>query len=222
MSEETVNLAATALGRSNLHGFLATVFREELSPEAIRRIRSPEYLEALTDAGVVFDTAFLETPEERLAEDLAVEFTHLFVGPGGHISPHESVQRKGASGRLMGAETAAVRRFIEEAGFTYDPDFHGIPDHLSVELDFMQELTRLEGEAWESDDRPGAIDLLERQRSFMANHLLQWVFTFCGKVEESAGLPFYAEMARLAAGFMRAEEHDIPDRLKSAAADQAT
>ena len=204
--------------RSNLHGFLASVFRAELTSETLRQIKSPEFLEALGDAGVGLDAAFLEAPEDKLLEDMAVEFTALFLGPGGHISPHESVQRKGASGLLWGPETSAVKRFIEAAGFAYDPDFHGIPDHIGVELEFMKETTRLEADAWEKGDRAAAANCLEFQRAFMAGHVLQWVFTFCGKVEEAAELPFYAEMAKLAADFMRSEEEAIPARLKEATA----
>ena len=204
--------------RSNLHGFLASIFRAELTSETLRHIKSPEFLEALRDAGVSLDAAFLEAPEDTLLEEMAVEFTALFLGPGGHISPHESVQRKGASGLLWGPETSAVKRFIEAAGFQYDPDFHGIPDHIGVELEFMKETTRLEAEAWEKDDRTAAANCLEFQRAFMAGHVLQWSFTFFGKVEETAQLPFYAEMAKLAADFMRSEEETIPARLREATA----
>ncbi len=208
--------------RSNLHGFLASIFGAELTSERLRQIKSSEFLEALRDAGVELDATFLEAPEDQLLEDLAVEFAALFLGPGGHISPHESVQRKGASGLLWGPETSAVKRFIEDAGFQYDADFHGIPDHISVELEFMKETTRLEAEAWEKNDRAAAANCLEFQRAFMAGHVLQWVFTFCGKVEETAQLPFYAEMAKLAADFMRAEEETIPARLREAATSNQT
>ena len=208
------NSAGTAMERSNLHGFLAAIFRQEVTKELLQQLKSPQFQDALSVAGVNLDADFLQGPEERLLEDLAVEYTALFLGPGGHISPHESVQIEPGSGLLWGPSTAEVRNFIEAAGFRYDPDFHGIPDHVSVELEFMKELTRLESVAWEKGNPDEARNCLEFQQEFLSTHLCRWIYTFCRKVEATAELPFYVEMARLTAAFIEAEEAEVQSRME--------
>jgi len=86
-----------------------------------------------------------------LAEDLAVEFTRLFIGPGPHISPHESVNTEThdvKEAALWSAQTVKVKKFIEAAGLEYDDSFSGMPDHVTAELEFMQRLAAKEAEAW--------------------------------------------------------------------------
>ncbi len=48
-------------------------------------------LAALSAAGVALDGAFLERAKAGVIEDRAVEYTRLFIGPGGHVAPYASV-----------------------------------------------------------------------------------------------------------------------------------
>lgn len=201
--------AMTAMESSNLYAFLSMVFRDALSAPALRQIRSPAFVEALSEAGVELDAEFLQRPEAALLEDLAVEYAALFVGPGGHISPYESVQTEGGSGQLWGTETVEVRRFIEAAGFAYKPDFHDLPDHISVELDFMSELARREAAAWRSEDFAAVLDCLRLAKKFLSRHLGNWAPVFCAKVAARAEHPFYREMAQLTADFLRLGIEDV-------------
>ena len=141
---------------SHLYGFLAAVFREELKADLLRRLRSDEMNTMLAAAGVELGPSLAHEGETELLEKLAVEYAGLFLGPGGHVSPHESVYAEGGTGNLWGAETVAVRRFVEHLGFEYEAAFEGIPDHISVELELMSELSRREGAAWEDGDREQA------------------------------------------------------------------
>lgn len=200
---------------SHLHGFLAAVFREEVSTDFLCRLRSPEVRGSLAGAGVELDEEFLSGDEESLVQRLAVEYAALFLGPGEHISPHESVHVEGG-GRLWGDETVAARRYIEAAGFDYDENYSGMPDHISVELDFMCQVARRESEAWAAGDRAAAANCLEYQQEFLVEHLGNWVPAFCDKVADAAGMPFYRDMARLTAAFLAGEAEDIPRRLAAA------
>lgn len=205
-------LARTALEVSNLYGFLAAIFREEVSEHFLAQLRSATLREILTDAGVTLDDHLLRGSDREVCRDLAVEFAALFLGPGEHISPHESVHVP-QGGNLWGAETVAVRKFVNALGFEYDGGFSGMPDHISVELELMAELARRESAAWERGDTGSAANSLAFQRQFMAEHLLMWVPTFCAKVMEVAGLSFYRDMARLTVDFLKTEQTDIERRL---------
>lgn len=198
--------ARKAEERSNIYGFLAGVYREEPTPSLLREIRGIRFREALSEAGVALGKDFLERPEQELLLDLAVEYTRLFIGPGKHVSPHESAQMEGA---LWGRATSEVVRFIEGSGFRYKPVYRGIPDHISVELEFMQEVTRAEAKARERGDDGTVTSCLRIEKEFIDQHLARWVPRFCEKVVAEAELPFYREMAKLAHGFIESEKDEI-------------
>ncbi len=211
-------LAGTAEERGNLYGFLAAVFREEVTAERLRKIRNPSFLNALAKSGAAFGTAFRKAPEPELLEELAVEYCALFLGPGGHISPHESVYRENGSGQLMGPEASAVRRYIEAAGFKYDEDYHGFADHISIELEFMAETAKQEAQAWRQGDFDRARNCLQYEKDFLTNHLECWAFTLCEQVELFSSVSFYREIARLTAEFLKNEKLEIIKRLAQTAA----
>ena len=211
MNEKTpVNLARAAKERSNLYGFLASVYRDIPSAGFLRQVLSPDFLEAISKAGISLDRAALKSPEEDdLLDILEAEFTALFIGPGAHVSPHESVHRSPGSGILWGPETIEVKKFIETSGFAYDSNFHDLPDHISVELEFMAHLTRLEAKAWRLDGNDEAMNCQRFQKEFLDRHLARWVSTFSVKVSELAEKPFYPQMAMLTSGFVEAEIQEL-------------
>ena len=205
-------LARTAIEVSNLYGFLAAVFREEVSEHFLAQLRSLKLRKTLKDAGITLDDNPLRGPDQEVLRDLAVEFAALFLGPGEHISPHESVHLP-QGGNLWGPETVTVRKFVNALGFEYDQGFSGMPDHISVELELMAELTRRESAAWKQGDADGAANSLAYQCQFMAEHLAKWVPTFSSEVMKVAGLSFYRDMARLTVDFLESEQTDLERRL---------
>ncbi len=198
--------------RSNLYGFLATVFRAEVTPSLLEKIKGAEFQGALAAAGAVLDGDLLGRPQEELLEDLSVEYARLFLGPGKHVSPYASVHLGGEDGTLWGATTAAVKRFIESTGFEFRSDYRGLPDHVSVELEFMEMLASEEAKAWQSGDRDVASRALEVQGEFLDRHLAPWLPAFRGEVVDNAALSFYREMVRLMADFVESERGEITRR----------
>lgn len=199
-------LAGSAMERSRLYGLLAAVFGHEPSAEFLSQLKTPEMATALAGAGV-------EPGDELNADALGIEYTRLFLGPGGHISPHESVQLKRGSGILWGAETAAVLDAYRAGGFDLGQSETHIPDHLSVELDFMSLLARHESGAWTEQDLASAGEFLRLQHDFITRHLGKWVAGFCAKVTEIAEFAFYPAFAGLLLGYLSGEKAEIVSRL---------
>jgi len=160
--------------------------------------------------------ASLFRAEPTHEEKLAVEFTALFLGPGGHISPHESVQADPDGGSLWGDETLAVKHFIEGLDLAFTEEYTGLPDHISVELDLMANLAGHEAQGWEQNDLTRAANALAYQQDFMQEHLLRWVPLFCKKIIETADLAFYRGVARMTRDFLASEAEDIKRRLELA------
>jgi TorA maturation chaperone TorD len=213
------NMAETSRVRSNIYGILSVIFRAEPAADLIRQIRDPQFLEVLSNAGIKLGEDFLAGPEEQILEDLAIEYTRLFLGPAKHISPHESIHHErddGDWGTLWGKSTVEVKKFIESSGLEYKSDYHGMPDHISVELEFMQEAVKRENQAWEEQDNDGASYCLKMEAKFIEEHLVTWIPVFCDKVVAEAELSFYKEMARLTKYFLDFEKENINQYLAEA------
>ncbi len=212
MQPENRNPVEMAGQRINVYGFLARVYRREMLPGFLEQIRSPQLKGALSALGAELEEEFFSGPEEGLLEELAVEYTRLFLGPGRHIPANESIHHErsdGDWGRFWGASTVEVKKFIETAGLHYKDDFKDMPDHISVEFEFMQKVIGKEREAWEAGDRDKALYCLRMEKMFIDDHLIQWVPQFCGKVASEARLSFYREMARITGKFIEFEKDNI-------------
>lgn len=206
---QTARMAAIAEHRSGLYRFLSRILGEPLSAPMLREIRSKTFMEALSAAGVNLDSEFVVGAEASLLDALAVDFTMLFHGPGRHIAPYESVHTARDGGELNGRAATAVRQAIEISGFDFDPKSRQLPDHISVELEFMAELAREESSAWARGDIAAARDRVVRRSEFVKNHLQEWVPEFCDKVRERAATKFYREIAGLLADLVERERVEL-------------
>lgn len=206
------DMAEMAGQRSNIYSFLSTIYHKELTKSLLKQIKDSQFLKVLSDMEIKLENDFLHTSEDKLLEDLAVEHTRLFLGPGRHISPHESVHHErddGDWGKLWGASTVEVKKFIESAGLEYKSEYSGLPDHISVELEFMRELTMRESKAWEEKDKDSALYCLKIEKKFIDEHLIKWIPAFCDKVMSQAELSFYREMAKVTKHFIEFEKNEI-------------
>jgi len=211
-STEKLNRKDMADHRSHIYGFLALVYRQEVTADLLSRIKDPQFLGVFTDLGVEGIEVFLQSSEEKLIEDLAVEYARLFLGPGKHISPHESIHHQredGDWGTLWGADTVDVKKFIEATGLNYEADYKGMPDHISVEFEFMAALIRREKQAWVESDEKSARSCVSVQKKFLEEHLIQWIPDFCDKVVQQAELPFYRAVAELTRSFIDFENKEL-------------
>jgi len=211
MVTDCKELAENAKFRSNIYALLATVFCEEPSVALIRELRDPQLMGVFSDLGIDLGEAFYNSPETELMETLGLEFTDLFIGPGSHISAHESIfaEMDHGMGGLWGITTVAVKKFIETTGLDYKPEFTGVPDHVSVELEFMQKLTEWEADKWNQNDRENAEYCLTVQRMFLQQHLLIWIPQFCDVVIAQAQRPFYRTLSELTKSYLEFEQQNI-------------
>ena len=210
------DMANMATARANVYGLLADVFREEPSEALLSKLGEPEFSGALQALNISFDEMFENTSQTQLVEDLAVEFTRLFIGPGSHISPNESMHTKARFGEpnaFWGVQTVAVKKFMEAAGIKLDDTFSGMPDHFSAEFEFMQRLLLKEAEAWGNEDHELGTNALKIEKRFYDEHLSQWVANFCDRVIEATENPFYKQFSEVAKGFIEFENETMKDLL---------
>jgi TorA maturation chaperone TorD len=205
-------MASFAGHRSRIYGLLAAIYCQEVSSDLLKQIKDPQFLKVLSNLGIELNNGFFKKPEIELLEDLAVEYARLFVGPGKHISPHESVHHQrddGQWGQLWGESTAQVKKFIESSGLEFTSEYTGLPDHISVELEFMQHVVLREEQAWKDDDHGTALLCLKNEKKFVDEHLSRWIPDFCEKVVKAADLSFYREIAGLTKTFIEFEGEEL-------------
>ena len=135
-------------------------------------------------------------------EALKVDFSKLFVGPYNlSAAPYGSVYLE-SDRKMMGNSTQDVRKRYREAGLDTAKTFKDAPDHISAELEFMYYLIFKEVEAFASSDIETAIGFIEKQKSFLEDHLIAWVPEFASSIIENAKNSFYTNLAHATTAFL--------------------
>ena len=132
-------------------------------------------------------------------EPLRVDHAKLFVGPYKLLAPpYGSVYLE--NGKLMGDSTMHVKNLYGEEGLEFV--LKETPDHIAVELEFMYFPINKAIAAQDKSDQNEDRCCQQKQRSFLAGHLGQWVPTFAAKVEEAVQTEFYRTLGNVTRRFI--------------------
>lgn len=204
----------TARHRCDIYGFLVGMFREELNGEQIKKMIDSGVLNLLVESGAKIDFDFFNKPVKEVEEALAIEYTALFIGPGKHINPYESIYVPDSTGKVgyyWGECTSDMKNWVEHYGLKISDKFESIPDHISIELEFMQKVVEQERLAWERNDKETAERCIKVEKEFFSKHISKWVPEFLDRVIETAKLDFYREVASVGKDFILGEERLLSD-----------
>lgn len=199
--------------RADVYRFFSLVYIREPDAEFISSLRDAETAKTFKALGFDIEAGIKGIGEEKVEEELLVEYTRLFIGPAPAVSVYESVWVE-ESGSLWGKVTSEVKRLVESSGLKYKPSWTGLPDHIGVELELMQKVIEGEALAREAGDEGKVRVHLEFEQRFMEEHIAKWIPSFCEKVIAKAKLPFYSEIAALTAGFIDFDRKEIGRLLK--------
>jgi len=203
-------------GRAACYLLFAQLFREAPRLELLGAIVQHNLLTLAEQWGEGSDS--LDRAEDprwpRQAEAIAVEYARLFAVPGERgVHLYESAycdtlsidtsttcsayfgdQRPlvGLPGFIGGPSASALARAYAEAGFELDPTAHEMPDHLSIELEFIGRLL----ERGDADDA----------KVFFQEHLGRWAFRCLEDIQRNTGSGFYRVLADTLATFLRHEQ----------------
>jgi TorA maturation chaperone TorD len=130
---------------------------------------------------------------------LQIEYNRLFAGPSKpQAYPYEEAFLS-QSGWAANSGRSLAREYLE-GGLKLAPGFKDSPDHISLEFEFMAHLC--EKEMMDAHDPSVVFDYRQQQRSFLENHIVNWVPAFLTTVERSAVVSFYKLLARIAREFV--------------------
>jgi TorA maturation chaperone TorD len=136
-------------------------------------------------------------------EPLKIDFSKLFVGPYKlFAAPYGSVYLD-SERKIMGNSTLDVKTSYREAGLDTAKNFKDAPDHISAELEFMYYLIFKEIEAFSNADVEKAVNFVQKQKSFLEDHLMAWVPEFAGSIIEYAENSFYQNLAKATEAFLK-------------------
>jgi TorA maturation chaperone TorD len=107
----------------------------------------------------------------------------------------------------MGDSTMEVIKMYEERGLSMDSEFRNLPDHITVELEFMYYLIFKEAEALEKAETDKALDFIKTQELFLDKFLKRWVGPFCDKIKKGTDNEFYNSLADCCAVFIKNQDH---------------
>lgn len=129
--------------------------------------------------------------------ELVWEYTRLFIGPY-HLScpPYESVYRDSKQ-LVMSNYAADVWGFYDRVGLTLRRELAELPDHISLELEFVSELLSRAMRRKEKRDY-----YLGLKSEFLSEHMLRWIPQFCRDVKSHAKLGYYQGLADLCLSYL--------------------
>lgn len=177
-----------------------------------------------TEGGELLDDIIAELEQHKEDHNyFLVDYARLFVGPFNVLaSPYSSVYLDHER-RVMGDSTMDAIKMYQKAGLEINGELKDVPDHIKVELEFMQYLIlkniSLNDSSGEDDsagdnraeDNPAGDNInLELQRIFLFNHLALWLPDFCQTVTKNAQTVLYKNLAEVTQIFVSQDKDSFP------------
>ena len=210
----TTLLSARAYVFSVLHRLLGN----EPTKELLDAVSSEESLAALAlfegdseAAGKL--KAVLASCRDLDAEAAKMEYTRLFLGPDKLIAPPWESCYTSKERALFQESTLHVRSWYQQysyvpAGYPTHPD-----DHISLMMHFLALTTERAKVCFDENLLCGYKSLLEGQKLFAKNHILNWMDAYCSDLDKSDTKLLYPQMVRAMADFMAYDQQAISELL---------
>jgi TorA maturation chaperone TorD len=172
-----------ATERAAIYGLLATFWRDAPTTEQLASVA-----QLSVDGMLPAFAKLVEGCGDADSEELAVEFTRLFIGPKDHLPPFQSVWQEH---QLEGEAAVSMRQYAEVIGLADNAD------HFANQLDGMQAILQ----AQVNDSADGLESLAA---SFFQQHLC-WAETFLAAVSRRSETPVYRDLPLLTQQFLTSE-----------------
>lgn len=181
--------------RSDYYGLLSSLFAYEIDVVTLRDFKKDSDLLQLIGADAA---KWLESTDEKEAIDLlSTDFSSLFLL---YSQPIEAAIRDNSKEIPTGMENPVMQFYMRHKFTLRLIDTHlNSPDHLAIELGFMQALAKDEN--------------LQSSKRFLEDHLLQWAPSYLLAQADAADTPFYKDFCHFAAEFLVADYQFLCERL---------
>ena len=151
--------------------------------------------------------------EELINQYYNVDFTNLFLM---HLVPYESFYTREDQMIESGGDNPVVSLY-NELDFRVELDRARVvsADHIGVELEFMYMLCTALKKAVDAEDQEGVCELLQVQKAFLKEHLLEWAPMFLINAKKESRTPLYHDGAELTLEFLLSDFEYITQMLET-------
>ena len=148
---------------------------------------------------------------QLIEEYYNVDFTNLFLM---HLVPYESFYTRDDQMIESGGDNPVVELY-NDLDFRVELDSARVvsADHIGVELEFMYMLCSAMKKALDADDKKGVCELLEVQRAFLKEHLLEWTPLFLINAKKESRTPLYHDGSELTLEFLLSDFEYVNEKL---------
>lgn len=174
-----------------IYAFLSRVFTDVLDKQFIEDLSMND--ELLSIIGEETKNYFKFKSADEIESELNVDYSSMFLL---HTQPIESFVLDAKQEALVGLQNP-VMLFYFQNGFEIDMNQTHIiaPDHLGIELGFMQTIVFR--------------DELKPQSQFLQEHLIKWVVPYLLGMKSMASTPFYKELFDFTVEFLLSDYAEL-------------
>lgn len=149
--------------------------------------------------------------QELIEQYYNVDFTNLFLM---HLVPYESFYTRDDQMIESGGDNPVLELY-NDLDFRVELDKARVvsADHIGVELEFMYMLCSALQKALEAEDKDGICELLQVQRAFLKEHLLEWAPMFLINAKRESRTPLYHDGAELTLEFLLSDFEYVSNKL---------
>ncbi|WP_281951688.1 TorD/DmsD family molecular chaperone [Nitrosophilus kaiyonis] len=179
-----------------VYAFLSRCYEKELDLKAIKDLKNS--IELLETIGEDSKEWFLSSDDEKILEELNIDFSSTFLL---NSQPVETLIEDSKGEILVGLQNP-VMQFYFTHGYEIDMNKTQIlaPDHISIELGFMQNLNY-------RGEKKAAFD-------FLKEHLLRWIPPYLIGVKSLIQTPFYKDLADFTIEFLFSDYEELKEELE--------
>ena len=213
-------LAELMDSRAQTDGLLARIYRVEADQDLLDEMRGMRFPTATgnphVDEGYKLLYTYLKGIWDDSVTELAIDYVNTFIGHGVNAFsaayPFESVHT--SERRLLMQEARDEVLAIYRANHLKKGKWKQSEDHIALELEFMQVMSKRSADALRAGNEDEAVNLIATQYNFLEDHLINWVPMLVSDMLKHAKTDFYRGAAELTLGFLESDEEVLRDLLE--------
>ena len=186
---------------ANVYFLLARLWNHEVDAEALNQLVSGQVADAYVQAGGWLPEA--AEVDDQLIESLAIEYCQCFLGPKGHLPPHQSVV---AGSRFQGDCCDSIKKYADLTGHRelFEGHEQRMVDHAAVILSIMGKLhVDLQATVDIGDDE--AFRVIESTRAEFFQQHVSWLIEYCQAANSRTQSVFFGGLFTVTRAFLTSE-----------------
>ncbi len=197
--------------RIALYALISRLMLVEVNEDFLNKIESDEGLLSLFPNYREWNKREEFKMKELIEQYYNVDFTNLFLM---HLVPYESFYTRDDQMIESGGDNPVIELY-NELDFRVELAEARVvsADHIGIELEFMYMLCVALKKALDADDHEGVCELLEVQRAFLKEHLLEWTPLFLINLKRESRTPLYHDGAELTLEFILSDFEYVTEQL---------